>query len=94
MPDLLPKLQSEPKCICGVSGGLRGMLDLEVKGLGHAAVASGYEEIQLRAQSWPGDQGVGALADRRPAFIHSIPETPDAWSEARVMERSCVVCGV
>ncbi|CAK8985770.1 unnamed protein product [Durusdinium trenchii] len=60
VPDLLPKLQSEPECICGVS----------------------YEEMQLRTQAWPGDQGFAVLTDRRPAFIHSIPETREIYSSA------------
>lgn len=58
VPDLLPKLQSEPECICGVS----------------------YEEMQLRTQAWPGDQGFNVLTERRPAFIHGVPQTPEIYA--------------
>ena len=60
VPDLLPKLQSEPECICGIS----------------------FEEMQLKVQAWPGDQGFNALTDRRPAFIHGVRDTPSMYSSA------------
>jgi len=60
VPDLLPKLQSEPECICGIS----------------------FEEMQLKVQAWPGDQGFGALVDRRPAFIHGVRDTSIMYSSA------------
>lgn len=46
----------------------------------------GYEEMQLRTQAWPGDQGFAVLTDRRPAFIHSIPETRDRREMERAVE--------
>lgn len=58
VPDLLPKLQSEPECICGVS----------------------YEEMQLRTQAWPGDQGFNVLTQRRAAWIHGVPATPELYA--------------
>eukprot|EP00931_Biecheleriopsis_adriatica_P060374 TRINITY_DN36256_c0_g1_i1.p1 TRINITY_DN36256_c0_g1~~TRINITY_DN36256_c0_g1_i1.p1 ORF type:complete len:2648 (-),score=427.06 TRINITY_DN36256_c0_g1_i1:64-8007(-) len=60
VPDLLPKLQSEPECICGVS----------------------YEEIQLRVQAWPGDQGFNVLTDRKPARIIGVPDIQEAYGSA------------
>ena len=60
VPDLLPKLQSEPECICGVS----------------------YEEMQLRTQAWPGDRGFDVLTNRRPAFIHGIPQHQEIYASA------------
>ena len=30
--------------------------------------------MQLRTQAWPGDRGFDVLTDRRPAFIHGIPQ--------------------
>ncbi|CAJ1395465.1 unnamed protein product [Effrenium voratum] len=60
VPDLLPKLQSEPECICGIS----------------------YEEMQLRVQAWPGDQGFATLTDRRPAFIHGVADSREMYGAA------------
>ncbi|CAE7337395.1 unnamed protein product [Symbiodinium pilosum] len=60
VPELLPKLQSEPECICGIS----------------------FEEMQLKVQAWPGDQGFNVLTDRRPAFIHGVRDTPLMYTSA------------
>ncbi|CAE8590044.1 unnamed protein product, partial [Polarella glacialis] len=60
VPDLLPKLQAEPECICGIS----------------------YEEMQLRTQGWPGDQGFDVLTDRVPAYILGVPTELKAYGTA------------
>ena len=36
--------------------------------------------MQLRTQAWPGDQGFNVLTDRRPAFIHSVPRSPEIYA--------------
>ena len=36
--------------------------------------------MQLRTQAWPGDQGFNVLTERRPAFIHGVPQTPEIYA--------------